>query len=45
VSTGEYESYPTSENRERQLHDEALSGGTQPANISRSTVVIRLRLC
>ena len=35
----------TSDYRERQLHDEALSGGNQPANISRSTVVIRLRLC
>jgi hypothetical protein len=37
--------FKTSDYRERQLHDEALSGGSQPANISRSTVVKRLRLC
>jgi len=35
----------TSDNRERQLHDEALSGVSQPANISGPTVVKRLRLC
>ena len=31
--------FKTSDYRERQLHDEALSGGSQPANIRRSTVV------